>query len=104
MKCMSSEHNFYPSRPPSALCEQPPLNPSHLPVAPKRFRDNINGIKYVHTPIAFLRRTFEALYNLNLQQEGYGPHGLQSKGTWKYANRIFPRSHHRLPYDLQTKA
>ena len=72
IKCMSSAHHFYPSYPPFALQGQPPIHPCNLPVPPRRFRDNINGIKHARMPLDLLRQCFEFVYNLDLQQEGHG--------------------------------
>ena len=77
---MSSEHRFYPSYPPFALYGQPPMHPCHLPVPPRRFKDNINGIKYAQMPLDLLQQPFESVYNVDLQQEGSGQQWITLQG------------------------
>ena len=71
-KCMLSEHRFYPVYPPFAPVGAPATHPCLLPTKPGRFRDNINGLMFTHTPRDLLQTSFEALYNLDLQWEGGG--------------------------------
>ena len=79
-KCMLSEHLHFPLYLPLAPTAPGSAHPCHLPATPGRFRDNINGVMFADTPQELLQTTFEGIYNLDLQWEGWGDHWITLQG------------------------
>ena len=71
-KCNLSEHVHFPPYLPFAPVGPNTTHPCHLPATLGRFRDNINGVMVVDTPVDLLQNPFEDIYNLDLQWDGGG--------------------------------